>query len=222
MKRSLVAGLVVVLGLSACATTDTASRNFSPDPGTRTVALPQGFIAREALNVQAITVRVPETLSVSEEDVFFPKADIVWREDPIGPRHEQVRLIVQAAADRAASLHQSANGRGVNVDIQITRFHALSERARYYASFGTTHEVDFFINLYDPVTGLAIELPGRTTPLHIKTTLNAYGGLQALQAVKRGETQKVRITEHLVKEIDQALTGFEVWEPNNQEQLSLR
>ena len=49
--------------------------------------------------VTEITVIVPETLSVSEANSIKPRADIVWREDPLGNRHAQVQAVVQEAMD---------------------------------------------------------------------------------------------------------------------------
>ena len=51
-------------------------------------------------HVVAVDVSVPDKLTVSEEHTYEPKADIVWREDPIGDRHPQ-----DASADQGGHVH---------------------------------------------------------------------------------------------------------------------
>jgi len=43
-------------------------------------------------------VEVPRSLSVSEENLFAPDADIVWQEEAFGDRHKQVQAIFAEAA----------------------------------------------------------------------------------------------------------------------------
>lgn len=198
--------LAIAAALSGCAAVDTASRSAGLLP-LETAASPltdlprQGHeVEAEPYNVTAVNVIVPETLTVSEANTYFPKADIVWREDPLGDRHEQVRAIVQSAAERGAAAHTA--GRDVLVGIQVIRFHALTEKTRY--TIGGTHDIHFYLTVRDAATGAKLGAPRR-----IETELKAFGGAAALKAMSRGETQKVRITEHLSALIDGALGMLE-------------
>lgn len=188
--------LAAVLGLSACASVDTATRNAPGAIGVAAQAPAAAPVIVEPLNVTSIKVRVPETLAVSEANTYLPKEPIVWREDPFGNRHEQVRVIVQAAADRAAANH--VEGRGVVVDIMVSRFHALTERTRY--SIGGTHDLHYFVTFFDAETGAQL-----SEPQYFERELKAFGGARALEAMSRGQTQKVRITDFLSADFDQVL-----------------
>ena len=80
--------------------------------------------------VTKVQVVVPRTLEVSEASNFLPDADIVWRGEPIGDRYKQVRELVLAAAQKGvAGLHGPQR---VELVVQISRFHCLTERARAY------------------------------------------------------------------------------------------
>ncbi|MHC0054968.1 DUF6778 family protein [Actibacterium sp. D379-3] len=195
----LTLALTAALGLSACASVDTASRNTpylapASQPHQFDVAGGSGTASTveqaAPYDVARVDVRVPETLKVSEANTYFPRADIVWREDPLGDRHAQVRAIVQAAAETA--LAPLDTGRPVIVDIQITRFHALTEKTRY--TIGGTHDIHFFLTVFDARTGTML-----AQPRMVETQFEAYGGARALEAMSRGETQKVRITNHLIQ-----------------------
>ena len=47
--------------------------------------------------LSSVHVTAPRSLVVSEEEVYVPKADIVWREDPSGNRYEQVEALMERA-----------------------------------------------------------------------------------------------------------------------------
>ncbi|MCV2881544.1 DUF6778 family protein [Actibacterium sp. XHP0104] len=192
----LILGLIAALGLSACMSVDTASRDrLLPAPQPAVSETPAGDYLHSLqfpYHVTRVDVRVPETLKVSEANSYKPIADIVWREDPFGNRYDQVQTIVQGAADQA--LANMTMGYPVTVDIQIARFHALTERTRY--SVGGRHEISYFIAIYDANSGAVIE-----PPRLISLNFQAYGGARALEAMSRGETQKVRITSHMIDSI---------------------
>ena len=191
--------LTAALGLTACASVDTVTRTA---PLQTPVAEPMLAAAPTQHSVQAaqanpyhvtrVDVRVPETLKVSEANTYFPRADIVWREDPLGNRYEQVATIVQSAADQATA--ELTEGRPVIVDIQVTRFHALTEKTRY--TIGGTHDLHYYITVLDATTGAKLEQPRL-----IEIEFDAFGGARALEAMSRGETQKVRIIRHLTESI---------------------
>lgn len=187
------AGLAAILavGLSACATTDTDTRNGAATTSGGKTTAP---ITRPA--VTKLRVLVPETLEVSEAGSLYPKADIVWRGDPPGDRYAQIKAIFEEGMGRGVADMKS--GPPVIVDIVVLRFHALTERARY--TVGGVHSIKFTIALRDATTGEIIAPPRK-----VKADLPAFGGDKAIEAERAGQTQKVRISDHLARVIRQEL-----------------
>ncbi len=149
------------------------------------------------IHVAQVNVTVPERLRVSEANRYYPTADIVWREDPIGDRHAQVATIVQDALTVGTQAFQGP--RAVILDVEVTRFHALTEKARY--TVGGVHNIIFNLVLRDAQTGLPM-----SEPHLVEVDLDAFGGQQAIDAEALGLTQKVRISNHLAEVIRQELT----------------
>lgn len=87
----------------------------------------------------------------------------------------------------------------VVLEIEVTRFHALTEKARY--TVGGVHALQFHMMLRDARTG---EIYGE--PKFIKADFKALGGNAAIRAEREGITQKVRITRHLANVIRTELT----------------
>ncbi len=145
--------------------------------------------AAQSWRVQDVRVNVPESLSVSEANLYFPGTDIVWREDRFGDRRAQVASIVDLAVSQAA-IGMTGNN-PVYLDIELKRFHALTQKAR--ASVGGTHSIQFDVIVRDVEGNPLI----RKFPVEIK--LKAYGGSKAIAAEMRGETQKVRITREIAR-----------------------
>ena len=230
-RMILMAGLG--FGLSACAAVDVATRDapYEPLPGSA-VAAPAGYQStrpahepaapridvtkgaaalatlpasggqvapfQSPVSINSILVRVPRSLKVSERNSYLPRGDIVWRGDPIGDRHLQIQRIFEAALLRdAAELKGPVK---VDLEIDVKRFHALTEKARY--TTGGVHSITFDLSIKDPATGELV-VPVRT----IRADLEGFGGQQAILADARGETQKVRITNHLTEVIRQELTN---------------
>jgi len=202
--------LAVGLSLSACATVDAVSRNAPLQPisegTTQPVSVPAPSRAlSEArvvspVRIDRVIVNVPKTLRVSEANVYLPAGDIVWRGDPRGDRHEQVKDIFETAMIRGAQGLQGE--RRVELLINVRRFHALTEKARY--TVGGVHHIIFDLALADPVSGDIIE-PWR----EVRADLKAYGGQEAIDAEARGETQKVRITAHLARVLQEEMSTAE-------------
>jgi hypothetical protein len=138
--------------------------------------------------VQEVAILVPDTLRVSESNAYYPLADIVWRGEPRGDRHAQVRAIFDQAATRATA--ERSKGAPVSVEIEVTRFHALTEKARY--TVGGVHSIKFQLTVKDAKTGEILE-----EPRLINGDLPAAGGSTALEEDAMGLTQKVLITQHL-------------------------
>jgi len=144
--------------------------------------------------VVAVEVTVPESLTVSEANAFAPNADIVWREDPFGNRRDQVDVIMTNAAKRGAA--GLRGNRPVKLLITMQQFHALTEKTRAVLQNSGVHDITFTAQVVDAKTGAALSPPDL-----IKADLVAYVGDQAVAAMKQGQTQKVRITDHVSKVI---------------------
>ena len=166
--------------------------------------MPSGPLAlvpgQAPVSINQVQVIVPRALKVSERNSYLPRGDIVWREDPIGDRHAQVQTIVQNAIVRGVT---PLNGPvKADVEIVLQRFHALTEKARY--TTGGVHSITFDLMLKNPATGELL-VPART----VRADLDAFGGQQAINAEARGQTQKVRISDHLAEVIRQELSNPE-------------
>ena len=190
--------LVAVLGLSACSGVETATRNantfnqpvtMAPDAVQPTALSPVTLVGYDVV--------VPQSLKVSEANAYIPRGDIVWRGDPRGDRYAQVKALFEdSLLKSAASL---TAGTPVNVKVVVRRFHGLTEKARY--TTGGVHNIVFDVAITHAVTGELLR-PIKT----VKADLKALGGNAALAADARGQTQKVRITEHLRRTFLEELT----------------
>lgn len=141
-------------------------------------------------NVRAIGITVPETLTVSEADAYYPLADIVWRGEPLGERHMQVARIFEEAGQRASS--GMKQGEPVKMEVEVTRFHSLTEKTR--ARIDGVHSLHFIYTLRDFKSGEIIDGPWK-----LNADIKATGGAQALRDDVEGRTMKVVITEHLAQ-----------------------
>ncbi|MBS0563463.1 MAG: hypothetical protein JSR87_02955 [Proteobacteria bacterium] len=146
-------------------------------------------------HVVAVNVDVPAKLTVSEDHSYEPKADIVWREDPIGDRHPQVAKILKDAITRgAAGLH---GPRPVRLDVVVSRFHALTYEAETLNVGGIgVHNVNFTISVVDARSG-AVLVP----PEDIDAAMPALTGVEMIKARERGESQKSQIEAHVAATI---------------------
>lgn len=189
------AALVLALGASACASVDTASRNAPYDVAPTDIVAPAPSYALESFDIS-----VPTTLKVSEANLYYPNGDIVWRGEARGNRYEQVKAIFEDSMQLGAAPLDGALP--VRVEIEVTRFHALTEKTRY--SVGGVHSLEFVMTIIDPETGVVLR-----GPKTIKADLLGYGGQKAFEAEARGLTQKYRISRHLAYVIRQELTKAE-------------
>lgn len=139
-------------------------------------------------SIARLDIVVPDTLTVSEANGIKPNADIVWRGDPLGDRHAQVQAIFEGALTPVLAELNGATR--VIVELELTRFHAVTERARY--TIGGEHEIEFLMTVFDAETGQSIT--GRRP---VDVTFRAFGGQQAIEAEAQGITQRVRITDRL-------------------------
>lgn len=141
--------------------------------------------------VADVAVIVPETLSVSEEPSLVPKANIVWREDPAsGDRRQQVATIMRDAVQRGASGLRGP--RAVVLQIQVTRFHALTFEAEKRLSNSGVHNIDFVATVRDARSGEIL-----AGPEAIEAATPAFSGAAAVAARAQGQTQKKVISAHV-------------------------
>ena len=151
-------------------------------------------------DIEAIRILVPRSLTVSEANTFKPRADIVWRGDVMGDRHAQVSAIFQEAMTLGTASVQT--GRKADLEIEVTRFHALTEKTRY--TFGGMHEMRFVLTLRDSASGQVLD-----GPREIVADIKASGGAAAIAEEQVGRTQRVVTVERLAQVIRQELAAPE-------------
>ena len=212
MTLRMIAALTVAAGLSACATLETSTLESTAvaapiETSTRNVGLDTPFLQLGSVtpqtdrdyNVLGVQVVVPETLRATESNAYYPDAEIVWRGDPPGDRRAQMQDLFETAA---AAVTRDMNGaEDVFVQIQLVRFHGVTERTRY--TVGGIYNMIFDMQIVDP-EGNIIEPQRR-----IEANLPAPGGLAATRLDAAGQTEKVRVTNFLAFVIDRELSPVE-------------
>lgn len=206
MKRLTISMLAAATLLSACASGGDVSRSLNPvtlatQGSAIDVKMPKVMVGQ--YSVSAVNVAVPQNLRVSEANMFYPIADIVWRGEPIGDRHLQVKSIFEEAAAKATASMQT--GPSVVVDITVERFHSVTEKTRY--TLGGVHDMKFLISVRDAVSGMIIQ-----EPREVRADVKAAGGAAAVAEEQAGRTQRVVIVERLVASLRQELSA-EVHDP---------
>lgn len=207
LLRSIPA-LLMAVSVSACMQAEAPSRNVTLPTGvvtsggtssTPSVAGVGGQIVMQSqFTVAAINVVVPRSLKSSEANSFRPNADIVWRGQAPGDRHTQVAAIFTAAM--ATGTAGMDTGRAVALDIEVTRFHCLTEKTRF--TVGGVHSMQFLLTVRDAATGEVLQ-PARLIVADVK----AAGGTQALAEDYAGRTQMVVVTERLAQVIRRELSA---------------
>lgn len=199
-----IAALGLALALSACVSSEPASRSLSNDAltlasrGTGSIPETGARVVAPLYSISDIQVSVPRALRVSEANVFYPIADIVWRGDAPGDRHQQIGAIFQAAASQAAATMKGP--RAAVLKLELVRFHGVTEKTRY--TVGGTHNMVFDLTVLDAATGAVIDGPRRVT-----ADAKAAGGQAAILEEQSGRTQKVVVTEKLVETLRRELSG---------------
>jgi hypothetical protein len=195
----------IIAALNACSAVDVVSRNAALDsPRLGAQVAPQ--VVRD-YSLHSIRFAVPADMTVSEANSYYPIADIVWRGDPMGNRSQQIDEIFQTSI-RAAG--QNMNGSiPVTVDIELIRFHSLTERTRF--SVGGVNSIKFNMTIRNAETGEVLEQSRL-----LNGDFAALGGRAAIAADNQGQGQKVRITAHLTTLFAGELTGLAV--PSNNAQ----
>jgi hypothetical protein len=202
MKLALIPMLAAAVVLSACAGEVPASRSISDltSAASYSAAPAQTQTSKVLMghyHIADLRINVPESLRVSEANVFLPIADIVWRGEPIGNRHQQVAAIF-ADALKDASTHLTT-GPEVILQIDVTRFHSVTEKTRL--SVGGNHAMRFNLTVIDAATGQVLE-PARAVVADVRAT----GGAEALAEEQMGRTQRVVVVERLAQVLRQELS----------------
>lgn len=204
--RQMILGLAA-LGLTACVSAN--------DPATRGEPLAVGLGAANSqstdsegdrataylvaqYDVEAIRVTVPSHLKVSEANTFKPRADIVWRGEALGDRYVQVAAIFRDAIATGTAAMQK--GRKVDLEVEVTRFHALTEKTRY--TFGGMHEMRFILTVRDAASGAVMD-----GPREVVADIKASGGSAAIEEERMGRTQRVVTVERLAQVIRRELSA---------------
>ena len=76
------------------------------------------------------------------------------------------------------------------MELELTRFHALTERTRY--TIGGEHEIEFIFTVRHGETGEAL-----TGPIPVDLTFRALGGSHAIEAEAQGIYQRDRIQSQI-------------------------
>ncbi len=191
-----VFALIVACALTACSASDPATRNQSLDTGVSLTA-PGPRLVASRYTVTSVDIRVARNLKVSEANVFYPLADIVWHGDPPGDRHDQVAGIL--ADGIASGTINMQSGPRVRVEVELTRFHALTEKTRY--TVGGVHSIHFDLTVRDAESGAIIDGPRR-----VVADVKGSGGAEAIAEDAAGRTQRVVIVERINQVIQRELT----------------
>ncbi|MDZ4096551.1 MAG: DUF6778 family protein [Paracoccaceae bacterium] len=196
----MVVVLGLILGLGACATSDPVSRSAVSQSTSLLQgvgATPQQVRLVPRFDVAEIKVSVPQKLRVSEANMFYPIADIVWRGEPLGDRHAQIKAMFHEGLSQGTQA--MTNGLPVVVEVEVLRFHALTEKTRY--TIGGVHSIKFDLTVRDATNGRVIEGPRR-----IIADVKAAGGARAIEEERIGRTQRVVIVERLAQVIARELS----------------
>ena len=192
-----IAALMLALTVSACGSVETATRNLPLSPLVASADAPRSVTTRN-YDVWAMNFTTKDGLQVSEGNGYYPFTDVVWRGDPIGDRKAQLGEIFTTALQRG--MGEGTGGRPVAVEIELIRFHGVTERVLY--SIGGNYHIVFAMTVRDARTGEVLE-PAR----RIETNLASNGGDAVLRDQQMGQTQKVRVTEFLAVTLRDELTG---------------
>lgn len=172
------------LAVSGCVGTADVSRDlgFDTPPIIENVQL-------HNWDVVSVVVDAPYTLTTSEANTIKPRADIVWREDPLGDRHVQVETVMTQAL--APAFEAVTGDIPVVIELTVSRFHMQTQRVRY-SNIPSEQELEFNLVVRHAETGEIL-----SGPRAVDLTFPAYGGQDAVAADARGETQRVRIQQRL-------------------------
>lgn len=177
-------GVFAAFALSAC--TQVWETSYDQNPSAE---------QSSGWRLNSVSVDVPRTLTVTEANTFSAEADIVWRGEHPGDRHAQVERIMREAVEKGAAGLQN-RGRPVDLRITVDRFHAVTDRTRRQLSAAGVHNINFAIQVVDARSGVVL-----AAEPDVSADLVAFSGQQALDAEAAGQTQRVRIVDHVANVI---------------------
>lgn len=138
-----------------------------------------------------VTVSVPDSLTVSNDNTYAPNADIVWHGEPFGDRRAQVATIMEEGIRQGGAALPGT--RNVTIVAQVQHFHAVTPAAVARAP-GAVHNIAYRVRVFDAQTAEPL-----TQAQSIEADLEAYVGDAAILAEIQGQTQRVRIVDHIAK-----------------------
>lgn len=136
-----------------------------------------------------VRVVVPSDLTVSHANTFAPNADIVWHGEPFGNRRSQVAAILREGVTLGA--RELRGARDVTFSVTLIQFHAVTPAAVGRAP-AAVHNISYALEVLDSKTGVAL-----TKREVIQADLEAYVGSAAVAAAINGNSQRVRIVNHI-------------------------
>jgi hypothetical protein len=145
-------------------------------------------VMERSYDIEGFQFQATPGLSVSEDESFYPGADIVWRGDPTGPRIAQIEAMFKTAVARNQPV--MAGNVPITVTVNLVRFHGVTKRTRY--TVGGVYNIIFDLAVINARTGEVIEPPRR-----VVADLDAPGGATAVQLEDSGQTEKVRVVDFL-------------------------
>ncbi|MEM7470187.1 MAG: DUF6778 family protein [Pseudomonadota bacterium] len=170
---------LALLGLGACS--GTWATNYSD-------ALSSGVT--KSWRVSNVQVVIPDELTTSDQNSYAPNFDIVWHGDAPGDRRGQVsRLLEDAVTEGSKGLRGRTP---VTIQLVLAQFHAVTPIAVQRAP-AAVHDIRYTMTVFDRAGNRLTE------PELIKADLPAHVGAQAFSAAQQGQTQKVRIKDHVAK-----------------------
>ena len=201
MTRFMISMFAAALALSGCVSGGDVSRSVSPlTLATQSDAVqakgPKVMVSQ--YKASAVNVTVPESLRVSEANMFYPIADIVWRGEPVGNRYLQVKSIFEEAAAKATA--RMVEGPEVVVRLEVQRFHSVTEKTRY--TVGGVHDMKYNMTVVDAASGAILD-----GPRMVVADVKAAGGARAVAEEQAGRTQRVVIVERLVQSLREELSA---------------
>jgi hypothetical protein len=157
--------------------------------------MPKPVMAR-SYDIRDMRFNALPDLVVSEQESYYPQADVVWRGDPAGPRIAQIGDMFQTAFDRNQTILNGTTP--IDVQITLVRFHGVTDLTRL--TVGGIYNIIFDMTVLDARNGAIIE-PAR----RIEGDLNAPGGARGRALIENGQTQRVRVTDFLTGLLRQQL-----------------
>ncbi len=140
-------------------------------------------------NLRDVIAIVPDSLKVSNANTFAPAADIVWHGEPYGDRRAQVAAIIDDGITKGCS--ELLGNRPVTITASVRRFHGVTPAAVARAP-AAVHNINYVIRVIDADTGIPL-----TEEQEINADLEALVGASAIAGAINGNTQRVRIVNHI-------------------------